>query len=632
MTGVPASGRWQRRSLVLCAVAAAFAAVILYACGLALASRPATQVLLRERLAGALRARVGEVSIGDRVEVDLLLRVSFGPLSVPAARAGSEAVVSVERVRVRPSLWGLLAGRVEPALVELHGIRVVPGPGGRDLREALARGRNGGDAGAPSPPPRGARESGVARAAISDLAIRRLTVAVPMGGGSVDFGPVDADVSVTTGAGEERLVSKLLLPGRGRIEIDARHAPDGWRARVRARDVGPEIVPPPLRSVSARVAGGSGSLDAEAEATADLSRASARVRVAFERVVLDGVWIGPQPAGPLRAVAEGTLSWERATRRVSLADASAVLLDSLRVSASGEAHLGPEAPFTLSLRADGVDAAGIIAALPPPLAPPRAAPRPAGTLDARLDVAGVLSGPSTWTTSAVLDLSRMRDSARRAPPTALRGEVLHRPEGAAKPIVVGPRNPDFVPIAELPEHVVRAVTTSEDAGFFAHQGFDFEELRNVLAEGAEAGHLMRGGSTITQQLAKNLYLSPERTLARKVREATIAIALEASLPKRRILELYLNVVEWGPGIWGIGPAARHWFGKDARALTLREAAFLAVIIPNPVRYHYMFAKGAPTESWEQRVNELLLKMTSQGALSDDQLVDALYQPIVFAGG
>ncbi len=189
-----------------------------------------------------------------------------------------------------------------------------------------------------------------------------------------------------------------------------------------------------------------------------------------------------------------------------------------------------------------------------------------------------------------------------------------------------------MPIDALPEHVVRAVTSSEDGGFFGHSGFDFDELRTALAEGAEAGRVVRGGSTITQQLAKNLFLSPDRTLARKVREAVITIGLEASVPKRRLLEIYLNVAEWGPGLWGIGPAARHWFGKDARELTAKEAAFLASIIPSPIRYHVMYDRGFPTDRWETHVNQLLLKMTEQGALSEEQAVEGIEAPLYFRGG
>jgi len=197
--------------------------------------------------------------------------------------------------------------------------------------------------------------------------------------------------------------------------------------------------------------------------------------------------------------------------------------------------------------------------------------------------------------------------------------------------VVGSENPDFVPIAELPLHVVRAVTASEDAGFFAHHGFDFTELGLAFAAAAEQGRAVRGGSTISQQVAKNLFLGREKTLARKVREATLTLALEAALPKARILEIYLNVAEWGPGVFGIGPAARHWFGKDARALTPREAAFLATVIPNPVRYEYMRRRGL-SPAWTERVNELLQRMAEQGTLTDEQLSSALAEPLVFTEG
>jgi membrane peptidoglycan carboxypeptidase len=250
-------------------------------------------------------------------------------------------------------------------------------------------------------------------------------------------------------------------------------------------------------------------------------------------------------------------------------------------------------------------------------------------------LAGPLANPAEWTASGGLELSRLREVARRASPVPLRREFLFTPEDGdrpARPFAVGPSNPEFVPLAELPEHVVRAVTTSEDAGFFGHAGFDLDELKNAFAAGAAEGHVVRGGSTITQQLAKNLWLSRERTLARKIREAMATVALEATVPKPRLLEIYLNVVEWGPGLHGIGPAARHWFGKDARALTPREAAFLASVIPNPVRYHVMWARREVPEFWVGRVDQLLVKMTAAGVLSGDQLRRALDEPIVFAGG
>ena len=176
--------------------------------------------------------------------------------------------------------------------------------------------------------------------------------------------------------------------------------------------------------------------------------------------------------------------------------------------------------------------------------------------------------------------------------------------------------------------LVRAVLLSEDSFFFTHPGFDVPALtRNLLAP--KDDDVVRGGSTLTQQLAKNLYLSREKTFARKVREALLTIALEASLPKERLLEIYLNVIEWGPDVYGLGEAAWHYFGKDARALNAREAVFLATIIPNPIRYHGYCSKGALSELWEKRVEDLLVKLHNAGDLDSWTLTTARIVPLQF---
>jgi monofunctional biosynthetic peptidoglycan transglycosylase len=124
---------------------------------------------------------------------------------------------------------------------------------------------------------------------------------------------------------------------------------------------------------------------------------------------------------------------------------------------------------------------------------------------------------------------------------------------------------------------------SEDASFYQHHGIDWEGLAEAVTHNWERGKLRRGGSTITQQLAKNLYLSSEKSLLRKAREALIAWEIERRLPKTRILELYLNVVEWGQGVFGAEEAARHHFGKSSAELTEEEAALLAALLPSPRR-------------------------------------------------
>jgi monofunctional biosynthetic peptidoglycan transglycosylase len=142
----------------------------------------------------------------------------------------------------------------------------------------------------------------------------------------------------------------------------------------------------------------------------------------------------------------------------------------------------------------------------------------------------------------------------------------------------------WVPYERISPSLKRAVIVAEDAAFFSHEGVDFEELEKSFQDSWNRGKRMRGGSTITQQLAKNLYLSPSRNPVRKIEELLIARRLEAELSKRRILELYLNVIEWGDGIWGAEAAARSYFQKPASALGADESALLAASIINPRRY------------------------------------------------
>ena len=142
----------------------------------------------------------------------------------------------------------------------------------------------------------------------------------------------------------------------------------------------------------------------------------------------------------------------------------------------------------------------------------------------------------------------------------------------------------WVPLSKIARHLQQAVIVSEDASFYQHEGFDWNGLKDAAQRDWQQGTFSRGGSTITQQLAKNLYLSPDKSLVRKAREALITRALEHHLRKARILELYLNVVEWGRGVYGVEAAARHHFHKSAAALSAEEAAILAAMLPSPRRY------------------------------------------------
>jgi monofunctional biosynthetic peptidoglycan transglycosylase len=158
-------------------------------------------------------------------------------------------------------------------------------------------------------------------------------------------------------------------------------------------------------------------------------------------------------------------------------------------------------------------------------------------------------------------------------------------KGEKMPFVVGPLNPQWIPLAQIPPALQWGVIVAEDDTFYQHEGFNFAAMRDALWEDIKKRKPVRGGSTITQQLAKNLYLSREKSLDRKLKEAVITIKLERHLSKKRIMELYLNVIELSPGIYGAGAASQHYFHKSPANLDFFESVLLAAIIPSPKRYN-----------------------------------------------
>jgi len=144
----------------------------------------------------------------------------------------------------------------------------------------------------------------------------------------------------------------------------------------------------------------------------------------------------------------------------------------------------------------------------------------------------------------------------------------------------------WVPLSRISPYLIKAVLIAEDDKFWSHEGFDYEALQKAIEKDIKSKKFKLGGSTISQQLAKNLYLSPSKNPIRKIREAIITWRMERALTKKRILELYLNVAEWGDkGIFGIEVASRYYFGKSASELSAEEAARLASILPNPRKYN-----------------------------------------------
>ena len=221
---------------------------------------------------------------------------------------------------------------------------------------------------------------------------------------------------------------------------------------------------------------------------------------------------------------------------------------------------------------------------------------------------------SAWVEVAALDVRSLR--SRTPARTSLMRQRAAEAARAGRRYVIDQRWIAYDRISPL---LRRAVLVAEDDAFFAHGGLDWNEIRASARRNLEAHRVVRGGSTITQQLARNLYLGNERTLTRKLKEVLLALKIERTLPKRRIFELYLNLIEWGDGIYGAEAAAHRYFGVSAADLDPRQSVLLAAIIINPVRYSPL----EPAPRIESRVRLIAGRLHRRGALDDHEYRVAL---------
>jgi len=195
--------------------------------------------------------------------------------------------------------------------------------------------------------------------------------------------------------------------------------------------------------------------------------------------------------------------------------------------------------------------------------------------------------------------------------------------------VLGPENPEFVPYDEISPFLTASIMTTEDNGFFKHRGWVSSEFRTALKRNLERGAFRGGASSITMQMVKNVLLSQQKTLSRKLQELFLVWYIEQEVPKERILELYFNAIEFGPRIYGIGRATQHYFGKRPSELTPLEAAFFSSILPSPKRRYIQYCHGAPLPPWDRYVRRILAKVHERGRISDEDYAAAQSQKLVF---
>ena len=209
-------------------------------------------------------------------------------------------------------------------------------------------------------------------------------------------------------------------------------------------------------------------------------------------------------------------------------------------------------------------------------------------------------------------LPRVDDLARKAPEkTSMMRARQAEARRKGRTLRIDQR---WISYSQISPTLRRAILIAEDDAFFSHGGLDWNEMRKAARTNMERHRVVRGGSTVTQQLAKNLYLGEERTVLRKLKEMILAMRIERALTKRRIFELYLNLIEWGDGIYGAEAAARRHFGVSASSLSPRQAALLAAVIINPRR----FSASDPPPRILRRMKMILSRMHRRGFISEHE--------------
>jgi hypothetical protein len=201
-------------------------------------------------------------------------------------------------------------------------------------------------------------------------------------------------------------------------------------------------------------------------------------------------------------------------------------------------------------------------------------------------------------------------------------------DGLPMEIESGPGSPDWVPYEDISPYLETSIIVCEDAGFFGHHGFDYKALESATRQNLQVGRFLRGASTVSMQLAKNLYLGKEKTLSRKIQEAVLTLLLEQEMSKHELMELYLNVIEFGPGIYGVRQAARYYFNEEPRDLSLGQALYLASILPSPDTQHFL-PDGRVSDRWSGYLKKLMRIAYKIRRISDDELATALAEQVAF---
>jgi len=571
-----------------------------------------------DRNGALVRVRDAQASM----DLQGIVRAEAGPIEIAS---GDEDGVRAERVTARLARG---AGGLEIAAVSAEGvaIRYADHEGGeasplwaRIRRHARRLGGSEGGAAAGNSPPND--EGGELGALVASA---RAMLGPRLADGAL-FQIEDVSVTAVTTRGPRMVLRDLEAEVRaldaGRFQLSGSGRPGrggrmGWRLVVSPDELRAEgrldfqrlpfvLVAPFLpdlpwhRPEDARL---SGELSIEGRGA---TRVHLDGELSIDELALSSPRIAPQPVRRISLGLAGQADWNPVTRRLDLL-AATISAGEARVALAGSLEW-PEDHYLIDVRATLPPTAcdGALAAIPADLLAELGAFSFSGQIGGR--VAAHVDSRDLDATTLSIDIAdgcRFETAPGLADVRRFEGPFRHRveePEGPPFEMETGPGTANWVPIRDVSPFFVHAVLGHEDGGFFRHRGFSTGSIEQALVRNLRTGRYAYGASTITMQLVKNVFLHREKTLARKVQEVLLTWWVESVMTKERILELYLNVIEYGPGVYGIRNAAEHYFGCTPQDLDPAQSAYLASILPNPKAYHSYWVEDAVPERFRRRV-------------------------------
>jgi hypothetical protein len=357
-------------------------------------------------------------------------------------------------------------------------------------------------------------------------------------------------------------------------------------------------------------------------------------QLAVERLSLFHPRVARQPVLDLSGVAklDGRLDRSRSTLTLNALDINSRGMEA-KLSGAVE-RLGDKPHMSLRLQVPEVTCQQVVDAFPPSLIPRLQGFKVKGKflldLKADIDFADLdkldLGGKVGYRRCKVVEAPEDMSAER------LKQPFEHQVEATPRQFTVftiGPENEDFAPYAIISPNIINAFLTTEDGGFYRHRGFIPSMFEKALSRNLKRGGFRLGASTITMQMVKNVLLTHEKTLSRKLQELFLSWYLEKELTKERIMEIYLNAIEFGPNIYGIGRATRHYFGKLPSEITPLEAAFFSSILPSPKRRYAHYCRGTLSDKWDRYVRRILRRMAGKGFVTESDMKAAETQVLTF---